>query len=93
MTKEVCTALVDVLLPKYVQFPSGESLKEVVNGFKVKCGFPQCAETVDGTHIPAISPDMWIIITDYACTCMSLSLRFASRLQLWSVDYSDLLRL
>ena len=52
VTKEVCTALVDVLLPKYVRFPSGESLREVVDGFKLKYDFPKCAGAVDGTHIP-----------------------------------------
>ena len=57
VTKEVCTAIVDVSLPKYVWFPSGESLTEVVDGFKVKCGFPQCAGAVDGTHIPIVSPE------------------------------------
>ena len=57
VTKEVCTALVDVLLPKYVWFPSGESLREVVDGFKLKFDFPQCAGAVDGTHIPIVSPE------------------------------------
>ena len=57
VTKEVCAAIVDVLLPKYVKFPNGESLKEVVDGFKHKFGFPQCAGAVDGTHIPIISPE------------------------------------
>ena len=57
VTKEVCVAIVDVLLPKYVKFPNGESLKEVVYGFKHKFGFPQCAGAVDGTHIPIISPE------------------------------------
>ena len=57
VTKEVCTALVDVLLPKYVRFLSGESLREVVDGFKLKYDFPQCAGAVDGTHIPIISPE------------------------------------
>ena len=43
-------------LPKYVRFPSEEGLREVLDGFKHKLGFPQCAGAVDGTHIPIISP-------------------------------------
>lgn len=57
VTKEVYAAVVDILLPKYVQFQSGENLKEVVDGFKHKFGFPQCAGAVDGTHIPILSPE------------------------------------
>lgn len=57
VTKEVCTAIVHVLLPKYIKFPVGEGMKEVVDGFKHKWGFPQCAGAVDGTHIPIVSPE------------------------------------
>ena len=43
ITKEVCAAIVKVLLPKYIQLPSGEELMKVVEGFQVELGFPQCA--------------------------------------------------
>ena len=33
ITKEVCAAIVKVLLPKYIRLPSGEELKKVVQGF------------------------------------------------------------
>ena len=56
ITKEVGAFIVDLLLPKYIYIPSGESLKGVVAGFKDKFGFPQCAGAVDGTHIPIVSP-------------------------------------
>ena len=56
ITKQVCNALVSILLPKYIRFPSGDGLREVVNGFKHKFGFPQCAGVVDGTHVPIVSP-------------------------------------
>ena len=56
MTKEVCTAIVTTLLPKYITFPSDDGLKAVVDGFRHKWGFPQCAGVVDGTHIPILSP-------------------------------------
>ena len=57
VTKEVCAAIVDKLLPKYIRIPRDEGLREVVDGFKCKWGFPQCAGAVDGTHIPIISPE------------------------------------
>ena len=34
ITKEVCTAIVQVLLPKYVRFLSQTYLKDVVDGFQ-----------------------------------------------------------
>ena len=36
--------------------PNSDGLREVVDGFKHKFGFPQCAGVVDGTHIPIVSP-------------------------------------
>ena len=54
IVKEVCSAIVEVLLPRKV--PTGDSLKEVIHGFDHKWGFPQCAGAVDGTQIAIISP-------------------------------------
>ena len=56
IVKEVCSAIVEVLLPRYIKVPTGDSLKEVIRGFKHKWGFPQCAGAVDGTHISIMSP-------------------------------------
>jgi hypothetical protein len=58
VTKQVCSAIVKRLLPEYVKLPTGEALtdREVVEGFKIEHGFPQCVGAVDGTHIPIISP-------------------------------------
>lgn len=53
--KDVSSAILR-LLPKYIRFPTGSVLKEVVAGFKRDYGFPQCAGAIDGTHIPIISP-------------------------------------
>ena len=57
VTKEVCAAIVNVLLPKYIRVPTGDELKKVVEGFRDGLGFPQCAGVVDGTHIPIVSPE------------------------------------
>ena len=54
--KEVCAAIVNVLQPRYIKWPTGESLKTVIQAFQEKNGFPQCAGAVDGTHIPIVSP-------------------------------------
>ena len=40
VTKEVCAAIVDKLLPKYIRIPGDEDLREVIDGFKSKLGFP-----------------------------------------------------
>jgi len=56
VVKEVCSAIVQVLLPRYIKIPTGDSLKEVVNSFQHKWGFPLCGGAVDGTHIPIMSP-------------------------------------
>ena len=53
ITKEVCGAIVNILLPKYI---TGDYLKAVIEGFKDKLGFPQCVGVVDRTHIPTVSP-------------------------------------
>ena len=54
ITKDVCTAIVSNLLPKYIRI---DNHKDVVDGFEHKWGFPQCAGAVDGTHIPIVSPE------------------------------------
>ena len=33
---ETCVAIIEILLPLYIQFPSGNGLREVINGFKEK---------------------------------------------------------
>ena len=56
VTKQVCSSIVECLLPKYVKIPIGAALMEDIEGFKSNHGFPQCVGAVDGTHIPIISP-------------------------------------
>ena len=54
VTKDVCAAIIEVLIPKYIKIPTGDGLKEVVDGFRDKL---DCAGLVNGTHIPVISPE------------------------------------
>ena len=58
ITKAVCAAIMKVLLPKYIQLPSGEELKKVVEAFRDELGFPQCAGVVDGTYSGCLSNQM-----------------------------------
>ena len=53
-----CRAIVKVLLPKYVRFPVGDGLKNTVQDFLDKWGIPQCAGSIDGSHIPVRPPAM-----------------------------------
>ena len=54
--KSVCCAIVQLLLPKYIRWPVGDAMVEVIDGFERKWGFPQCGGAIDRTHIPIISP-------------------------------------
>ena len=51
VSKDVCSAIVKLLLPRYISFPSGAALREIVDGFEDVYGFHQCAGAVDGSHI------------------------------------------
>ena len=53
---DTCKVIVDVLLNKNIQFPQGDELSEVVEGFKNKWGMIQCAGSIDGCHIPITPP-------------------------------------
>ena len=55
---DTCRAIVKVLLPKYVRFPVGDGLKNTVQHFLDKWGIPQCAGSIDGSHIPVRPPAM-----------------------------------
>ena len=57
VVKEVCSAIVYLMLPQYIKLPKGTALKSVVDGFMSDHGFPQCGGAVDGTHIPIVSPN------------------------------------
>ena len=56
VVKEVCSAIVHLMLPQYIKLPKRTALKSVVDGFMSDHGFPQCGGAVDGTHIPIVSP-------------------------------------
>ena len=53
---DVCTAMAETILDKYVKLPADDDLQHVIDGFDNTWGFPSCARAVDGTHIPIIAP-------------------------------------
>ena len=53
--KDVCRAIVKVLLKQYICIPTGCTLNTTISGF-ARRGFPNCAGAVDGTHIPIEAP-------------------------------------
>ena len=53
---EVCSAINTVLTPIYIKIPTEQQLKEIIDMFEKKWGFPQCAGAIDGSHIPIIAP-------------------------------------
>ena len=54
---DVCTAMAENILDKYVKFPADDDLQHVIDSFNNTWGFPNCAGAVDGTHIPIIAAE------------------------------------
>ena len=48
--------LLNNLAAKYINFPTGQSLRRIVDGFLSKWGFPQCTGAINGSHISIIAP-------------------------------------
>ena len=53
---DTCEVIARHLMPRYVRVPQNESLKEIIEGFWHRCGFPQTVGAIDGTHIPILRP-------------------------------------
>ncbi len=53
---EFCKAVRYVIMPEYIKLREGDDLWEVIQGFRMRWGFPQCAGAIDGSHIPIIAP-------------------------------------
>ena len=52
-----------ILMPRYIKWPEGDRMLEVVDVFEHKWGYPQCCGAIDGSHIPIIAPRQFH--TDY----------------------------
>ncbi|KAJ0744847.1 putative harbinger transposase-derived nuclease domain-containing protein [Helianthus annuus] len=53
---EVCSAIKDVLMPKYLQWPDKSSVKVISNEFETLSGIPNVVGSMYTTHIPIIAP-------------------------------------
>jgi hypothetical protein len=53
--REVCKAI-QGRLGRVIEFPCGDKLQNVIDGFEEKSGFPMCIGAIDGTHIPILAP-------------------------------------
>ena len=58
IVQETCALIVSKLFHKYIHFPSGDSIDDLVDTFKSKWDVPQCVGAIDGCHIPVASPAM-----------------------------------
>lgn len=57
IVRQVCQAIKDHLLPKYISLPKDKNaLEKVIAGWEQKTGFPMVLGAVDGTHIPIMQP-------------------------------------
>ena len=43
VTKDVCSAIIETLLPQYIMFPTGTAFREIVDGFMI-LAFPSVQE-------------------------------------------------
>lgn len=43
-------------MPQFIKVPHRNDLRDIVNGFRDKWGFPQCAGAIDDTHALIIEP-------------------------------------
>ena len=55
IVQETCATIVQILFKKYIKFPQGDKLQDVMDGFKTKWGVQQCVGAIDGCH-PISSP-------------------------------------
>ncbi len=56
IVNNTCSVIAKNFLPRYVQMPTDGRLREVIDGFKSRWGFPQVVGAIDGSHIPIIRP-------------------------------------
>ena len=55
---ETCSVIVKVLLTRYIHFPRGDDLTNVVDGFERVWELPQYTGAIDGSYIPISAPTM-----------------------------------
>jgi len=51
ITRAVLQGIVQVIIPQFIKVPHRNYLSVIVNGFRDKWGFPQCAGAIDKTRV------------------------------------------
>ena len=57
IVKEVCQAIVEILMPTYIRLPRACEVQGHIAGFRRRAGFPQVVAALDACHIPIIAPE------------------------------------
>ncbi|XP_068077820.1 uncharacterized protein isoform X1 [Danio rerio] len=55
--QDFCSAVIKILVPVHMKFPSPEKLKEMADVFENCWNVPQCIGSIDAHHIPIIAPE------------------------------------
>ena len=87
IVNDVCKAIVDVLLPKVIKWPTGEALKSVLNGFAEEWKFSQCAGAIDGTHKNCCSIKLLqqeVFSLNYNASCSGLCIQVSIPMKIHS---------
>lgn len=53
---EVCSAIRNVLMPKFLQWPNEEQMREIKREFELISGIPNVGGSMYTTHVPIIAP-------------------------------------
>ncbi|KAI4380349.1 hypothetical protein MLD38_006548 [Melastoma candidum] len=53
---EVCSAIKNVLMPKFLQWPEESRMSEIMNGFESIAGVKNIVGTMYTTHVPIVAP-------------------------------------
>ncbi|CAF0959072.1 unnamed protein product [Adineta ricciae] len=54
---EFCEVLVNNFFHRFIKFPTtSQEIQNTVNDFYIRCGYPMCIGSLDGTHIPIKPP-------------------------------------
>ncbi|KAJ0865301.1 putative harbinger transposase-derived nuclease domain-containing protein [Helianthus annuus] len=79
---EVCSAIKDVLMPKYLQWPNHESMSVISDEFETLSGIPNVVGSMHTTHIPIIAPKVNVAAYFNKCltdkkqkTCYSVTIQ------------------
>ena len=96
IVKEVCQAIIDILLPRYIRLPQGrQEIQEKIDGMRRRAGFPQAVAALDGCHIAIIAPgdspedfiNSWFsFLFSFSLSCSLASRAASCSKKIWSAS-------